>query len=146
MKGMCARGAFEVDVNWNGGMLTGAEVLSKKGRTLAIRYGDINKSYQTKVDQVLKLNDRLECTNCDAASIKGREINKKRKVLITSRSLIIDGEGEHTVDISDVNGRVIFSRTNRDTVTYDLNFLKQGIYILAVSHSGNTDRSRTVTS
>jgi alpha-L-fucosidase 2 len=38
-KGVCARGAFELDMKWSGGRITGVEVLSKQGQACRIRIG-----------------------------------------------------------------------------------------------------------
>ena len=37
VKGICARGAFEVDIQWQGGKLVNAEILSKKGSDFLLR-------------------------------------------------------------------------------------------------------------
>jgi alpha-L-fucosidase 2 len=37
VKGICARGAFEVDIQWQGGKLLNAKLLSKKGNTCLLR-------------------------------------------------------------------------------------------------------------
>jgi alpha-L-fucosidase 2 len=38
-KGVCARGAFELDMKWNGGKISSVEVLSKEGQTCRIKTG-----------------------------------------------------------------------------------------------------------
>ena len=40
IKGLCARGGFEMDIRWENGKLTGAVVHGKGGRNCKIRYGD----------------------------------------------------------------------------------------------------------
>ena len=47
-KGMMARGGFEVDIDWKDGKLVKAEILSRLGDNLNIRYGGKTQTYKTK--------------------------------------------------------------------------------------------------
>jgi alpha-L-fucosidase 2 len=47
-KGLCARGAFEIDLYWNDGALDSVEILSKKGNTCHLRYGTITDTIVTQ--------------------------------------------------------------------------------------------------
>jgi alpha-L-fucosidase 2 len=40
IKGICARGGFELDITWKEGVITDVSVLSKLGNTCILRYGD----------------------------------------------------------------------------------------------------------
>jgi alpha-L-fucosidase 2 len=50
-RGMLARGGFEVDMDWKDGKLVKAEILSRLGGELTIRYGDERKTHDTRVGQ-----------------------------------------------------------------------------------------------
>lgn len=48
VNGLCARGGFEVDITWNEGKLTQAEVHSKHGKACVVRYGDERLRFETQ--------------------------------------------------------------------------------------------------
>lgn len=60
VKGLRARGGFEVDVTWKDGKLTEATVRSRLGRTCKIRYDDKVIQCDTRVGEVVTLNGELE--------------------------------------------------------------------------------------
>jgi alpha-L-fucosidase 2 len=48
IKGICAKGGFDVDIEWNEGKLTKVVVTSKSGTRCNLRYGDSTLSFGTK--------------------------------------------------------------------------------------------------
>lgn len=60
VKGLRARGGFEVDAAWKDGKLTEATVRSRLGRTCKVRYGDRVIQCDTRVGEVVTLNGELE--------------------------------------------------------------------------------------
>lgn len=59
IKGLKARGAFEVDMKWENGKLVSARIVSLKGNAIEVKYGDIEKTMKTIKGQVILLNAEL---------------------------------------------------------------------------------------
>jgi len=59
VKGVVARGGFEVDIDWAEGQLTQLRVKSLLGNTAKIRYGNKTKEYDMEKGQVLVLDNLL---------------------------------------------------------------------------------------
>lgn len=60
VKGLCARGGFELSMKWSDGKLTSAELLSKKGGECKLKYGDRETLLQTKPGKTYSLLSRLQ--------------------------------------------------------------------------------------
>ncbi len=60
VKGLRARGGFEVDLSWNGGHLVNAHVISTIGGILHIRLGQQTAVFTTKPGDILILNQNLD--------------------------------------------------------------------------------------
>jgi len=59
VKGLCARGAFELDIRWEDGKLKSATVRSKDGRSCKIRYGKKIVDIELSPDQSISLDGAL---------------------------------------------------------------------------------------
>ncbi len=59
VKGLMARGGFEVDMSWKDGKLTTARIQSRLGGKLHLRLGQLAIDYDTKIDEILQLNRDL---------------------------------------------------------------------------------------
>ena len=60
VKGLCARGGFEVEMAWSEGQLKDARLHSKIGKACQIRYGDRTITLDTRPGKSYRLTDRLE--------------------------------------------------------------------------------------
>ncbi len=59
VKGLRARGGFEVDIEWSEGTLHSANIKSISGRKCKVRYGQQTKLLELKQGQTIKLNKNL---------------------------------------------------------------------------------------
>jgi alpha-L-fucosidase 2 len=60
VKGLRARGGFEVDLSWNNGHLVNARLLSTLGGVLHLRLGQHTAVFTTKPGEILQLNGNLD--------------------------------------------------------------------------------------
>jgi alpha-L-fucosidase 2 len=59
IRGICARGGFELEFAWSEGKLVSLRILSKAGMPLNIRYGNLNFSSPTKPGDIISLDGDL---------------------------------------------------------------------------------------
>lgn len=60
VKGLCARGGFEIDMEWKAGELVSATLRSKLGNPCRLRYGSKVVRMETKVNGSYDLSERLK--------------------------------------------------------------------------------------
>ena len=60
VKGLCARGGFEVDMTWKSGQLSEALVRSKNGSTCRVVYGKQTVQFETRPGQTYRFNHDLK--------------------------------------------------------------------------------------
>jgi alpha-L-fucosidase 2 len=63
MVGVCARGGFELDFEWENGELLSIEVLSKAGEKCHLRYKDWQMDFDTEKGETYTFNGKLESIN-----------------------------------------------------------------------------------
>jgi alpha-L-fucosidase 2 len=59
VKGLMARGGFEVDITWKDGKLTTAKIQSKLGGKLHLRLGQLAVDFDTKKGEIIQLDKNL---------------------------------------------------------------------------------------
>jgi alpha-L-fucosidase 2 len=59
IKGIRARGGFELEYSWSGGKLQSVEVISKEGLPLSIKYKDKSFTSPTRKGEVLHFDGNL---------------------------------------------------------------------------------------
>jgi alpha-L-fucosidase 2 len=63
IKGICARGGFELTIRWQDGQLQQAEVVSLSGKECVLRYGSIEYRFPTQKGKTYFFNGALEPVN-----------------------------------------------------------------------------------
>lgn len=59
VKGLKARGAYEINMAWKNGVLEQLEVLAQKDSTIELKYGEIKKSFEVKKGEKLIFDQNL---------------------------------------------------------------------------------------
>ena len=60
VKGICARGGFQIDMQWKNGKLQSLNILSSAGNECRLRYNDKTFSFKTQKGKRYLLNANLE--------------------------------------------------------------------------------------
>jgi len=59
VNGLCARGGFEISLEWENGKLKTAEIFSKAGNPCSIKYGTVSNALKVSKGESIKLNGAL---------------------------------------------------------------------------------------
>jgi alpha-L-fucosidase 2 len=71
VKGLRARGGFEVDIAWQNGKLESARIRSIRGNPATLRYRDKTKEVTTVQDAMYRVDDQLTVQLIDAPGVDG---------------------------------------------------------------------------
>jgi alpha-L-fucosidase 2 len=72
VRGLCARGGFEVDITWKSGQLTEALIRSKNGSPCRVVYGTRTVQFETRPGQTYRFNHDLKEPSETANVFKNR--------------------------------------------------------------------------
>ena len=78
MKGLCARGGFEVDVSWKNGKLVEATVRSANGGSTQLRYGNVTREVKLAKGKTFSLERTVTRLEHAANVIKSQNITFRR--------------------------------------------------------------------
>jgi alpha-L-fucosidase 2 len=60
LKGICARGGFVLDMQWQSGKLSSIQILSKTGADCVLKYGNLTHSFKTAIGKVYRFDGALK--------------------------------------------------------------------------------------
>src|SRR6185503_16021168 len=60
VKGICARGGFQLNIKWNEGKLQSVDIISLAGNDCLVRYNGKVKSLKTEKGKIYKLNGNVD--------------------------------------------------------------------------------------
>lgn len=130
-KGLCARGGFVVDADWENDSLKSVNILSKQGETLKLNWKGRSITIPTAagLSYVITLVNKQLVYTDPAASVKRVKQNDAlklypnptdKKVSVTYNAT---GTAKVEIELLDFNGKVMYSTivTNNNGFTHDLN-------------------------
>lgn len=134
VNGICARGGFELDFEWQNNEFTDGYVTSISGNICRIKFDDCYIEFPTIAGNIYHLS-------CDSVTTNINKTHDNSEINVypnpnngTFEIKIDDVKSEYNVIIRDIHGCVVYNEVRKNKYeNIVVNNLKQGVYVLQIN-------------